>query len=132
MTLFERIENSAKKEGITIGKLERLCGFSNGTIRKWRTQKPTLEKVMIVADQLNVGIQYLATGKENIISTPSLSDGDQEVLKLIENLSEKDKYKIAGALQVMIRQMPSAGIAPLFVRDMRTQEAFSDVTTKKE
>ncbi|WP_195282249.1 helix-turn-helix domain-containing protein [Harryflintia acetispora] len=132
MTLLERIKMLSNEKGMSLSALEKACGFGNGTIRRWDTNPPAVDRVMVVANMLHCSLGFLVTGKEAAGSDQTLTEGDREVLKLIKDLSEKDKYKIAGALEVLIRQMPSSGIAPLFVRDMRTQEAFSNASTKKK
>ena len=77
MELIERIENICKQKGYSIMRLEKESGLSNGQIRKWKTQKPSYDKVASVANTLNVTIDWLITGKE-------ASDLTQEENRLVE------------------------------------------------
>lgn len=64
MTVFERIESLRKSKKISQGKLEKELGFSNGSISKWKTSMPTLERLQKIADYFGVTIDYLTTGEE--------------------------------------------------------------------
>ena len=64
MTVYERIENLRKAEGISQGKLEKELGFSNGSISKWKTSMPTTDRLQKIADRYNVSIEYLMTGED--------------------------------------------------------------------
>ena len=64
MTVYERIENLRKAEGISQGKLEKELGFSNGSISKWKTSMPTTDRLQKIADRYNVSIDYLMTGED--------------------------------------------------------------------
>ena len=64
MTTFERIESLRKSAGISQGKLEKELGFSNGSISKWKTSKPTTERLQKIADYFGVSIEFLMNGEE--------------------------------------------------------------------
>lgn len=64
MTVYERIENLRKSNGISQGKLEKELGFSNGSISKWKNSMPKPERLQKIADYFNVSVDYLMTGKE--------------------------------------------------------------------
>lgn len=64
MTVFDRIENLRKSNGISQGKLEKELGFSNGSISKWKNSTPTPERLKKLADYFNVTLEYLMTGEE--------------------------------------------------------------------
>lgn len=57
--IFDTILNLCKKEGITIARLEKECGFGNATIRGWKESSPSVEKLKAVADYFHVSIDYL-------------------------------------------------------------------------
>lgn len=58
--IFDTILNLCKKEGITIARLEKECGFGNATIRGWKESSPSVEKLKAVADYFHVSIDFLA------------------------------------------------------------------------
>ncbi|UHL92584.1 helix-turn-helix domain-containing protein [Ligilactobacillus salivarius] len=58
--LYKKISNIAKKQGYSIRKIERICNFSNGTIRAWRiNNNPPARKLKQVADLLGVTVDDL-------------------------------------------------------------------------
>ena len=56
--LYERIQEICNSRGITVKKLERDLGFSNSTIRKWKTSSPSIENLKKVANYFGVSIEY--------------------------------------------------------------------------
>jgi len=57
--IYDNIKEIADKRNISICKLERDSGLSNGTIVKWQNASPRLENLMAVAKALNVPITKL-------------------------------------------------------------------------
>lgn len=58
--LYKRIATIAKKQGYSIRKIERICNFSNGTIRAWGiNNNAPARKLEQVADLLNVTVDDL-------------------------------------------------------------------------
>lgn len=60
--LVGRIEALAEKKGLTIKSVERMAGIGNGTIRRWQTQSPRLDRLIPVAECLDVSLDYLVSG----------------------------------------------------------------------
>ena len=84
MTVYERIENLRKAEGISQGKLEKELGFSNGSISKWKTSMPTTDRLQKIADRYNVSLEYLMTGEEKEgAETYYLNDETREIAQEI-------------------------------------------------
>lgn len=59
--LVENITALCKKNGITLTALERVVGFSNYTIAKWKTCSPRVENIKKVADYFGVSVDDLLT-----------------------------------------------------------------------
>ena len=57
--LYERIQEICNLRGITVKKLERDLGFSNSTIRKWKTSSPSIENLKKVADYFGITVDEL-------------------------------------------------------------------------
>lgn len=70
MKLIERVQQKCAEKGTNFKRLEQELGFGNGTLRKWDTQKPSYDKVLLVANSLNVSLDWLITGKEHGDLTP--------------------------------------------------------------
>lgn len=69
MSLYERIKSAALTHGLSINKLEKALGFSNGTIGKWKKAAvPYADRLLAVASYLNTTVEYLMTGKDETVS----------------------------------------------------------------
>ncbi len=62
----KRVKEYLKNKNISIAELSRLSGIPRTTINGWLTgtQIPTLYSAYLLADYLNVSIDYLAGRKE--------------------------------------------------------------------
>lgn len=56
--ILERIKLLCEKKNISIGQLENLLEFGNGTIRKWDSVSPSVHKLQKVAEFFNVSLDY--------------------------------------------------------------------------
>lgn len=61
--LLKNINQLCKAKGISVAKLERETGISNGTIGRWGVSSPTVENVRKVAE-------YFGTTVDALISVP--------------------------------------------------------------
>ncbi|MEG0078351.1 MULTISPECIES: helix-turn-helix domain-containing protein [Enterococcus] len=59
MELYERIKELAANKKISIRQLEETLKFGNGTINRWRTNTPGIDKIQKVADYFGVSVDYL-------------------------------------------------------------------------
>lgn len=117
MVITDRIVAIAKERNISISALEKAVGLGNGTIGKWRTQSPSCDKLLKVANYLNTNINYLITGQEwelktenqNTVSTTEntiyQTDGrEQELLRNFRLLPDNQKDQLIGRVQLMAEQ----------------------------
>ena len=58
---YDKIAVLCEQRGVSICKLERETGISNGTIGKWRNSSPTVDKLKKVADYLGCTVDDLLT-----------------------------------------------------------------------
>ncbi|MER2010248.1 MAG: helix-turn-helix transcriptional regulator, partial [Psychrobacillus sp.] len=65
MSLLANIKELAIAKGMTIAELERKLNLSQGSIRKWDTTNPGIDKVQSVADFFGVSIDELLGREEN-------------------------------------------------------------------
>ena len=76
--LVDRIEVTIKEKKLTFNRVEHELGFGNGTIKRWKEQSPRLDKLIKVAEYLNVSLDYIAFGtlqtdnSTNGVDIPSL------------------------------------------------------------
>ena len=110
------VERITKVSSVTISRLEKELNFGNGTIKRWDVNSPSIDKIVVVANYLNVSIDYLCTGKEykpaavlnqgifgnknennniNINGGDNkLSDIENEILRVCGNLDMRAKNKL--------------------------------------
>ena len=60
--LVNRIEKRIKEKGTNFKRVEQELGLGNGTIKRWSTQSPRLDKLVPVAEYLQVALDYLVFG----------------------------------------------------------------------
>ncbi len=100
MSIFERVHELIKEQGLNVKQLERECGLANATIRRWETQTPNIESVRKVAHRLNVTIDYLVNGSSpNTPAAPScdgvpLSSMEADLVAMFRLLPEEAKKEI--------------------------------------
>lgn len=58
MTIYERIQEIAKRKRLTVRDIERHLGYANGSLRKWKSNANS-ERLLEVADFLGVTTDYL-------------------------------------------------------------------------
>nr|DAX04325.1 MAG TPA: repressor protein [Bacteriophage sp.] len=74
MELYERIKELAANKKISIRQLEETLKFGNGTINRWRTNTPGIDKIQKVADHFDVSVDYLLGRTDD----PKLNTGNVE------------------------------------------------------
>lgn len=57
--VYDRIQEIAKERWISLHRIEKEAGLSNGVICKWRTSQPRLESIKKVADALRIDAEEL-------------------------------------------------------------------------
>ena len=65
MSIVERIKARCKEKGTSMNALEKELGFGNGSIRLWDKKEPGSQKVILVAERLDLSLDWLLTGKES-------------------------------------------------------------------
>ena len=104
MGIVSRISACAKGKGLTIAEIERRCGFGANTMHRWDQNSPSLDKVMKVANMLDLSIDYLATGEN--ISYNILSGIDHELLRWLHMLDEETQRDFLGSIRLYVKQHP--------------------------
>lgn len=57
--ILKNISRLCKEKGISIARLERETGISNGTISRWDVSSPTIGNVKAVADFFGVSVDSM-------------------------------------------------------------------------
>ena len=86
MTSVERVKAICKERRIAISRLEKDLGFSNGYIGQLRKGVLPDDRLMMIADYLNVTTQFLMTGENNLGAASTLTSRDErDIEKILEN-----------------------------------------------
>jgi transcriptional regulator with XRE-family HTH domain len=102
MDIVDRIKELCAKRSLTVSLVEQAVSLGNGTIGKWKRQSPSVNNLMLVADYLNVSLDYLAIGKkdDSLILTPK----ERELVSYFRLLSNDRQNKEIGRLSGIIEE----------------------------
>ena len=95
MTIVDRIQILCNEHGTTLVGLERTLNFGRGTMRKWITSSPSIDKIGEVANYFHTSIDYLINGEdsEEVMALARdmkwLDDSDKDILKILINTMRK-------------------------------------------
>ena len=62
--MVEQIKKLCSDNKTSIKALEKELGFGNGTIRRWDTNAPSVEKIILVANKFNVPVSLITWNEE--------------------------------------------------------------------
>lgn len=104
MTLYERIDELAKKQKISVFDLSLKLGMGRNAIYQWKKSVPNVEAVQKVADYFNVSVDYLLDRTEQKAIE---SDMDTKLERMMDNamsydgkpISDEDRPIIKGILK---------------------------------
>lgn len=113
MSILGRIgELRKQREKLSINKLEQECGLTRGSMAKWDDHAPSPDKVKKVADYFNVSVEYLLYGdpsagikKDPIPKDGAVSQEKQQLLDMIDGLSDEQCRKLAGFIAEALKLM---------------------------
>lgn len=100
MNIFDRIKNLCSLKGITLTKMEKEIGLSQGASYKWKISSPSMEVLNKLSNFFNVSVDYLTTGEEK--EKPDIPTFEPEHLELIElysKLKEEQKSAVLNLLR---------------------------------
>lgn len=103
MSLIDRVQQKCSEKGTNFKRLEQELGFGNGTLRKWAIQKPSYDKVLLVANSLNVSLDWLITGKEHEDLTPE----EQKLLDTFRSCSQLGQDLIQEQADAIRQKLPA-------------------------
>ena len=87
MNAVERVKTICKERKIPISKLESDCGFSNGYIGQLRKGVFPDDRILKIAEYLNVSVDYLMTGKD-MEFTIEMAEIDGQLIMMDKILKE--------------------------------------------
>ncbi|MBJ8204251.1 helix-turn-helix transcriptional regulator [Bacillus cereus] len=93
MSTFNIIKSLADKNGISLSDLAKQLNMGENSLYKWKTQKPAVDKLQLVADYFDVSVDYLLgrTSKEYWeLTEKDEKDIQKKLEELIEDMSKAD------------------------------------------
>ncbi|MFT4146408.1 MAG: helix-turn-helix transcriptional regulator [Mobilitalea sp.] len=82
--IYQKVKELCDSKNLSITELERILQYGNGTIHRWSTANPTIEKLKQVADYFKVWVDYF-------ISDSYPTQESLEIAKEFEDLSSNQK-----------------------------------------
>lgn len=100
MNSVERVKAICKERKIAISKIEKDLGFSNGYIGQLRKGVFPADRLMAIADYLELSVDYLATGEEAEKEKPAQESGlsVDEIKEAFRGKSFEELTEILAAL----------------------------------
>lgn len=104
MEIFDTIKSLCEDRGISVNELEKILDFGQGSIGKWKTSTPKMDKILKIANYFNVSVDYL-TGRTNVrdgVYNIGISREDAEryyyinesTAEVAQDLKDKDGMRI--------------------------------------
>lgn len=95
---FNRLDDLLKKNCMTAKELTEKLSLSKTSISEWRKGKttPSVKALIGISQIFNVSLDWLILGKQN-----NLSSDEELLLSCYNKLSEIDKGKLIGNLEVI-------------------------------
>lgn len=127
--MYERIKELAKERGITINSLESELGFSRGSLSKIDKNKPSVERLIKLADFFKVQVDYLTGDSQYRTKSEWLNELDNKVD--INKIREDMLLERYGLQPIDIHKIPLLGSVacgePIFASEDR--ELYVEVGT---
>lgn len=106
MSIVDRLQDIAKGRGTTFKQLERDIGLGNGTLRRWEEQSPRLDKLVKVADFLQVSLDYLVYGDRESATAAEcdgvpLSQTEADLVAMFRCLDSRDRATAFDFVQLL-------------------------------
>lgn len=96
--MVERILALIKQKGVSISAVEKHLGFGNGAIKRFSTNSPSIDKIIVLSNFLNVSVEYILFGKE---TTEFLSEDVNQLIKYYNSLNDMEKGIVLGKAETL-------------------------------
>ena len=86
MTLFERTKEISKKRGMSLQDAAKSAGIGINSIYQWKKQTPSVDRIKLVADVLNVSVDYLLGNTDDMhVNKKATSNSPVDLKEVAEN-----------------------------------------------
>lgn len=90
--MVDRIIELVKEKGLSLNAVEKELGFGNGAIKRFKTNSPSIDKLIKLSNFLNTSLEYLVIGSKSVYS--ELNSNEVTILSSLKNLNEKGIEKL--------------------------------------
>lgn len=106
MEIGDRIKQKRIENSLTLTQLSELTQINAGTITKYEKgiNKPTIDNIISLSQNLNVSINWLIIGKEELTN---LSEDEKSILEKYNMLNEKNKGKVENFIDERLKEQES-------------------------
>lgn len=94
--MYNKIKILCKEKGTSVHAMEKELGFGGGTISRWKNSNPGIEKILKIANYLNVSVEFLTDFKANEKDTRS-----ERIYKKISMLDSKKMEQLEAYLDIL-------------------------------
>jgi transcriptional regulator with XRE-family HTH domain len=101
MSIYERMESLRKSKNLSMGKIEKELGFSNGSWSKGKNNTPSPDRLQKIADYFGVSMEYLLNGDEEK-EYHSIPDELLEIMEKAKNLNATGIMELSNYLDYML------------------------------
>lgn len=108
MTVFDRIQNLAKKQAISLRKVAEDNNFSSNLIYRWKKSEPKAADLAKIADYFHTTTDYLLGRTDNprIPDKPTVTEADLD--EMLDNAHSYDGKPLDDHDRELIRQYLNA------------------------
>ena len=107
-------ERKCKECGTTPTALSSKLGLSKGNASNWKKGgNPSVEVLIKIADELNCTVDSLLGREQQLtmeLPDQQLTENEEEIVKLINQLSERDQVKLIGKVEEIVKEMNKTNI----------------------
>jgi transcriptional regulator with XRE-family HTH domain len=98
----EFVREVCKSKGVSIAKLEKDCGFSNGYLNPKKMAKISYDRAVVIAEYLGISVDSILTGKkEQPTETDGLSERKRLFIEKVKQMSNEELDRIEKILAVV-------------------------------
>ena len=90
--MVEKIKDLCKRNNMSVAALEKAAKLGGGSISRWDTSMPSIDKVIRVAEVFGLTVNDLAY--ENPPKAPYLTDKEQFLLETFRGLNEEGQRRL--------------------------------------
>lgn len=113
--LYDIIKNLCFERNVSVQRMEKDAGLSNGATSKWNTSIPKVDKLALVADYFSLPLEYfrnaLYQSEQDSEETELLKifrtinrEGQEDLMKYARLISGSEQYKKSNKRRVVVEK----------------------------